>query len=138
MKVYVKEFLDTLTIEMMIPWVSKNVCLLPLHSFAVVSVGDIVIVSRLDSSVMRREELECTIIICEEIFEKILLNVRREYHYNYDYYYMKNALEEAVSPKITTIISGSSYGLYGIDHTLLSFYDIAGSVLFTERDLLCV
>ena len=146
MKVYVKEFLDTLTIEMMIPWVSKNVCLLPLHSFAEASVGDIVIVSRLDSSVMRREELECTIIICEEIFEKILLNVRREYHYNYDYYYMKNALEEAVSPKITTIISGSSYGLYGIDHTLLShevnlsmtsqdlYYSLKGIYYVCERN----
>lgn len=120
MNIYVKEFSGILSVNAIIPWIKKRHVVLPLESILKVSIDDIIIISRFDSSISQENILKYTIFIYEDFFEKISLNIIQEHQYNYDYYYLKHALTNAANPHTTTIISGSSYGLFGIDDSMLS------------------
>lgn len=118
--IYVKEFESRLTTNMITLWIKKGIKILPFTLLRDVEVYDIIIVSKADPEISKINLSKYTVLIYEDLFEKISINVIQEYQYNYDYYYHKNALYKAQNPNITTIITGSSYGLFGIDSSMLS------------------
>lgn len=118
MTVYVKELEGILTKGKVLPWIKRTLSVKVLVSTDQIKIGDIVIVSKSDSW-EELETLHVTVIVFEETIEKIKGNVIREIFYNYDYYYLKSALEHAKQSYVNTIITGSSYGLFGIDAGML-------------------
>lgn len=71
-------------------------------------------------------------IIYEQLFQELSARVYQEYYNNHDYYYLKNALQQAQNINITTLISGSSYGAFGID---LAYIDNAVNLSSISQDL---
>lgn len=78
---------------------------------------DIIIVSKFDDAPLLSAEY--SILIYEDLVKTITDSIAKDIQYNYDYYYLKNALEEAKSPMVDTIYTGSSYSTFGIENTLL-------------------
>lgn len=52
-------------------------------------------------------------------FDKVIVAVLKEVSYNYDYYYMLNSLNEACEEKTNTIVTGSSYSVFGFEKSHL-------------------
>lgn len=120
MNIWVKEVPEIFGIENISMWLKKDVLLKPFIGFTdVVKIGDIVIVSKKDSDFSYNNGSLVTVIVYEEMLEKIFENILLEYQRNYDYYYLRNALEHAKNEEINTIITGSSYGLFGISSDML-------------------
>lgn len=116
MTIYVKEC-PTFSLENIKIWIKKEVKVTVFKSIAEVKSRDLIVISQNDKLI---EDLsDYNIIIYEKFLEKILSNIILEYEYNHDYYYLKNALSYAMKSNITTLISGSSYGAFGIDMSLI-------------------
>lgn len=118
MIVYVKELEGVLTVKALEGVCKDNVELRCFVSGANVNPEDFVVVSKKDSL----EDIDFEqnqVIIFEDVIEKLLANVFQEYQYNSDYYYLKNAMAAAKRPSVNTLITGSSYGLFGIDEEML-------------------
>jgi hypothetical protein len=55
------------------------------------------------------------VIQYDHIMNEIFRITREVYHFNYDYNFLSNAIEEAKQNNISEIIVGSSYSMYGLD-----------------------
>lgn len=84
-----------------------------------INVSDVIIMSQKDKSISKEEMNNYNIIFIEDIMSRIQENVWQEISNNYDYYYMKYQLSKAINSQIDTIITGSSYGLFGIKESML-------------------
>lgn len=119
MIVYVKECF-AINLNTIMPWFKKTINIMPLSSFDAVKTNDIIVMSNADDDFCDNDLSGYNIVIYEDFCEKITLNIIQAFQYNYDYYYLKNALSIATNSNTISIISGSSYGLFGIDTSLLS------------------
>lgn len=120
MTIYVKEGF-AINLNSAMHWFKKNINIEPLRSLDAVKADDIIVISNAaDEDFCDNNLSDYNVIIYEDFLEKISVNIVQEFRYNYDYYYLKNALCTAQNASITTVISGSSYGLLGIDTSLLS------------------
>ena len=130
MKIYVKES-KSLSIQTVSLMFYDSVTIVPLLSLDDVLYSDLIIVSQSDVSSMTGLE-EYHVIIYEQLFQELSARVYQEYYNNHDYYYLKNALQQALDTSITTLISGSSYGAFGID---LEYIDNAVNLSSISQDL---
>lgn len=83
------------------------------------NVSDVIIMSQKDKSLSKEEMNNYNILFLEDVVGRIQENVWQEISNNYDYYYMKYQLSKAINSQIDTIITGSSYGLFGIKESML-------------------
>ena len=109
--IYVKEF-RYLTVNTVKEWVKHEYNVVTYHE-EITSYNDYVVVSRGDEK--KNIYGNAVVIIYEDFFGSIVQCMTAELTYNYDYYYLNNALQESKRDYIDTIITGSSYGLHGID-----------------------
>lgn len=130
MKIYVKES-KSLSIQTVSLMFYDSVTIVPLLSLDDVLYSDLIIVSQSDVSSMTGLE-EYHVIIYEQLFQELSARVYQEYYNNHDYYYLKNALQQALDTSITTLISGSSYGAFGID---LAYIENAVNLSSISQDL---
>ena len=130
MKIYVKES-NNLSIQKVSIIFHDSVTIVPLISLEDVAYSDLIIVSQMDVSLMTGLE-EYHVIVYEQFFQELSARVCQEYYNNHDYYYLKNALQQAQNTNVTTLISGSSYGAFGID---LSYIDNAVNLSSISQDL---
>ena len=84
-----------------------------------INVSDVIIMSQKDKSLSKEEMNNYNIIFLEDVVCRIQENVWQEISNNYDYYYMKYQLSKAINSQIDMIITGSSYGLFGIKESML-------------------
>lgn len=84
-----------------------------------INVSDVIIMSQKDKSLSKEEMNNYNIIFLEDVVGRIQENVWQEISNNYDYYYMKYQLSKAINSQIDMIITGSSYGLFGIKESML-------------------
>ena len=81
---------------------------------------------------------EYHVIIYEQLFQELSVRGYQEYYNNHDYYYLKNALQQAQNTNITTLISGSSYGAFWdesyIDNAV-NMSSISQTLLFHKTSL---
>lgn len=113
MKIYVRES-DNLSIQTLSLLFCENMVITPFLSLEDVSYEDWIIISQadgMDISALKNYH----VIIYEKFFQEFYVRVYQEYYNNHDYYYLRNALQQAKDPEVTTLISGSSYGAFGID-----------------------
>lgn len=94
-------------------WVKETIHIKAFFSLTEMNVNDIIFISESDFSPF-------TTIVYENFIQKIYYQVMQAYQYDYDYYYIKNALAYAKTPAVNTLITGSSYGLLGIDSDILT------------------
>lgn len=118
MIVYVKEKENALSIEVLEKLVKSNVILKRYCFGANLQKEDFLMVSRTEE-IKEMEINNDQIVVYEDVFEEILESVFKEIGYNFDYYYLKNAIQAAEDSAIETIITGSSYGLFGIETDML-------------------
>lgn len=114
MIVWVKELTGTLSLDSLSVWMKKNINFQSYVNLDCVHAEDIIIISVKDTK-KESDFAPYKVLIYEEVFETISQNVLEEIRYNYDYYYLKNALLKSENLAIDTVISGSSYGLFDID-----------------------
>lgn len=120
MTVWVKECGTNFTKGTIELWLKDGVDVKIYESIHSVDISDIVVISENDSDIEGIDAELYTVLVYEEYFQKITQNVIREYNYNYDFYHLRHALERACKPEVNTIITGSSYGLFGIDEAMLT------------------
>ena len=94
MKIYVKES-KSLSIQTVSLMFYDSVTIVPLLSLDDVLYSDLIIVSQSDVSSMTGLE-EYHVIIYEQLFQELSARVYQEYYNNHDYYYLKNALQQAL------------------------------------------
>jgi len=111
--VYVKEC-QYVSLKDIVTWIKNGIAVQPFKSKADVRENDVVIMSNRDEDTDIRLTMN-NVLIYEDFFEKVSSSIIQEFCYNHDYYYLKNALSRAKESDITTLISGSSYGVLGID-----------------------
>jgi hypothetical protein len=119
--IYVKEFEDKLSVNKVIPWMKiggGEVC--PLVSFDDAGIHDVVFVSRYDT--ISDEDLHNhRVWIWEDCTEAIAISAVNEIAYNYEYLFYMKALSRGKSDMgISTLFTGSSYGVHGVDECLIS------------------
>ena len=121
MLVWIKEY-NTLTTQSFSLYAKNEISIKKFISPNLLKYSDILIVSNKDPDISHLDASSCTLVYYEEIYDKLCSNLISEFLYNYDYYFLKNAILHATQPtsNINTLITGSSYGLFGIDATLLS------------------
>lgn len=117
MVVYVKE--DVLSIEKIKHFVRENVILRSYKNGVKLKAEDFLMISR-QRKTNDFEVEQKQILIYEDLFEQVLESVIKECNYNFDYYYLKNAILKAEKTAINTVVTGSSYGLFGIEESMLS------------------
>ncbi len=101
------------------PWFKNSIIIQPLYRIEDVdSTSDIIVISNADNTI-NFDFPNYNIMVYEDFFEKISRNIIQEFQYNYDCYYLKNALLHSSKSNISTLISGSSYGVFGIDTSML-------------------
>lgn len=130
MNIYVKEC-PAMDVASLVPWFKKTNAVQVLDNTETLKDGDIIVISNTDKNI-KFNLSEYNVIVYEDIFEKIAANILEEYRYNYDFYYIKNALKNAANANISTVISGSSYGVFGID---LSNWHNAVNLAAVSQDL---
>ncbi len=118
MKIYVKES-ENLTIQTVSALFCDSVTVGAFVSLDDVQYSDFIIVSQSDTKFMGGLK-DYHVVIYEHFFQKLYTWVNQEYYNNHDYYYLKNALQCAGNNDATTLISGSSYGAFGIDLTYIN------------------
>lgn len=135
MKIFVKETRE-LKIQNVVSLFSEKVEVKPLISLKDVSLVDRIMISKSDQQCNQELE-EYHVIIYEDFFEELSTRVIREYNYRHDYYYLKNALQHAQDKRIDTLISGSSYGAFAIDLSVLentvNLSSISQDLYYTTR-----
>lgn len=130
MNIYVKQTPD-LTIKTVRPIVNDSINVYPLISTNDVSYNDLILVSKFDSLPLTSSPKN-HVIIYESLLEQLSESINQIYHLEHDYYYLKYALNSSFNPEISTVISGSSYGAFGID---LSYIDAAINLSSISQDL---
>lgn len=131
MIVYVKELENVLQIENIKNFMRNTIELKKYDSKVALGIKDILLVSQQDE-IEAMKELQEQIVVYEDIFNRIIQSVFKEYQYNGDYYYYKNAIKKAKEHTTDTLITGSSYGLLGINETML---ESAVNLSLTSQDL---
>ncbi len=131
MTIWVKELFGKLTKETIQILVKKEINVEPFESLDAVEIGDEIILSNSDT-IEKDDLLPFIPVIYEDFVGKMLGNISNEIKENYDYYYLKEALEHAMDHSVRTIILGSSYGLFGIDTDMLA-HDI--NLSLSSQDL---
>lgn len=116
MKVWIKEIPEVFEASFIQNWIKKDISVHSFLSNKDIDITDVLIISNKDEN---KELPLCTIVVFEEVTEKIMQSVLKEYYTNYDFYYMQSTLLEAKQKKIETVITGSSYGLFGINTQML-------------------
>ena len=116
MIIYVKEYKNALTVAMIKVWIKQEIQVVAYCGESTLD-DDYVVVSKYDKEM--RLYGTARVIEYEDLFDHITQCMLCELKYNYDYYYLRNALTEAKKDHIDTIISGSSYGVHGIDRKQL-------------------
>ena len=91
MKVYVKELENVLLIDNIKNFIKNTIELKKYDSQDALNINDILLVSQQDA-MTGLEELQEQIVTYEEAFNKIIGSVFKEYQYNGDYYFYKNAI----------------------------------------------
>lgn len=117
MIVWIKEYEGVIDVKSVSMLIRDSIETKMLMNLGDVNDNDIIIMSRMDSEDLLNQ---FNILIYEDFFEKISVNVVREYKNNYDYYYLKRILEKGKDGNIDTIVSGSSYGCFGIEGSMMS------------------
>lgn len=130
MKIYVMES-ETISIQTVSLLFCNSVTIEPFVSLKSVSYNDLIIVPQ-SAAAFITELKEYHVIIYEQFLQEVYTRVYQEYYNNHDYYYLKNALQDAQNANITTLISGSSYGAFGID---LAYIDNAVNLSSISQDL---
>lgn len=118
MVIWVKEF-NTITVGSVRIWIKNEIPVLQYKS-NLIEREDYIIISREDTDVQSDNFKYGTILLYEDMLEKITKYVFQAIGYNYDYYYLRNAMDIAKNSNIDTLITGSSYGLFGIDQNQLT------------------
>lgn len=120
MIVWIKEWKDILTLSKAKLYIKEDVPVRVFISLDEVYCEDIIIISNQDDifTTCKSAFAPFTVYVYEDIVKKIINNVAAEFQYNYNYYYLKVALSNAKKNNIDTIISGSSYGVFGIDSNI--------------------
>ena len=119
MRVWVKEFGEILTIEKADIWtIHGGVKLFKLDRISDVDMNEPIIVTKYDSEIAGLRD-KYNILIFEECVQEISLIVTKKVTQNFDYYYLLNGLKHAKAHDVDTVIVGSSYGLFGIDSSML-------------------
>ena len=136
MKIWVKEFENILLIDMVSIWVKKDISVLVLKDFSYVSRHDVVIVTRHDTTIKKEDYYKYNMVEYEECFQIMTTGIFNELKYDYDYYYIKNALYRAKNLKIDTLITGSSYGLFDIDNDI-AFFGGGGELIYHCHPRIC-
>lgn len=119
MTVQIKNFENIIPVDTIVPWIKSDVVIQSLRDFNAIRADDVVIVSKLDKELKKEDYYNYNILEYEECIPKFLLYIKKEFQQNYDYYFLSNALKTAKENNCETIITGSSYGLFGIDSTYL-------------------
>lgn len=117
MTVWVKEVPGVLTAEQLVPLLNADVELKIFQESEDIKYNDVVIVSDRDKE---GQELPCNVIAYENVVHDIATSIYREIDCKRNYYYLLNAISKARLPFIDTVITGSSYGLHGIDENMLT------------------
>lgn len=123
--------MPTFTVQTIRLLVNDSIKVYPLISTADVRYNDFIIVSRFDSAPLVSTVYN-HVIVYESLLEQLSESISQIYHNNYDYYHLKYALNNSSNSDISTVISGSSYGTYGIN---LSCIDNAINLSSTSQDL---
>lgn len=116
MMVWVKEIPDKFTVGTIRIWIKDEIDVCP-YLDETTSFNDYVVLSEEDSDVHINGDAR--VLIYEDFSEKITQSIIHEINYNYDYYYLRNAIRECKKSNIDTLITGSSYGLYGIKRGII-------------------
>jgi hypothetical protein len=119
--IYVKEFEDKLSVDTVIPWIKIGGGeVRPLVAFDDAGIYDVVFVSRYDT--ISDEDLHNhRIWIWEDCTEAVSLSISRELAIYYDYYHYLKVISIGKSDKdVSTLFTGSSFGMHGIDGRLIS------------------
>lgn len=119
MILWVKEYGDKLTLQQVSLLTKKEISVKVLEKVEMITNQDVVVVTNADPSLKSEDFYRYTILVYEEVFQALTENILDELHYHYDYHYLKNALSKSTNSQIDTIITGSSYGLFGIDTAML-------------------
>ncbi len=82
-----------------------------------VGYGDIILISKSDNALPEDVKRSYNVIVYEDIAKRIADNCLAEYSCNYDYYHLRYQLGKAIKPAVDTLVSGSSYGLFGIEES---------------------
>lgn len=130
MKIYVMEA-ETISVQTVSLLFYNSVTVEPLLSLKNVSYNDLIIVPQ-SAAAFTTELKEYHAVIYEQFLQEVYTRVYQEYYNNHDYYYLKNALQDAQNTNITTLVSGSSYGAFGID---LAYIDSAVNLSSISQDL---
>lgn len=118
MTIYVKNS-QHLNINSVSAWFKKDLTIQPLNNIEDVNpANDIIVISNADETI-NFNLMDYNVMVYEDFSQKISDNIMQEYQYNHDYYYLNNALLPSSDPNVSTLISGSSYGAFGIDTSLL-------------------
>lgn len=120
MRVWVKEFEAECTVNSVAILLKKEIEIRRFTTIDIINISDIIIISKEDFSVTAIDFSFFKVLFYEEVTQRIFSNVIQQYEEDKDYYYLKDQLDYARTSSIDTIITGSSYGLYGIDASLLS------------------
>lgn len=114
MIIWIKEHDGILIQESTSMWFRSDIPIKKFTDISEIEEQDILIVCRVDFAEVARYRYQYNIYVYEELVQKIYENIIQEYLYNYDYYYLRNAINACMEQKIDTLITGSSYGLFGI------------------------
>lgn len=118
MVIWVKELSGKLTVGRIRIWI-KDYIPVKRIDFSSVCDKDYVFVSKDDRTIDNEIQIG-KILVYEELFNVFFPRILQEINYNYDYYFLKNALNKAKNESVDTIITGSSYGLFAINGKELS------------------
>lgn len=114
MIVWIKEHERVFNQKSISMWFRSDIPIKKFTDISEIEEQDILIVCRVDFAEVARYRYQYNIYVYEELVQKIYENIIQEYLYNYDYYYLRNAINACMEQKIDTLITGSSYGLFGI------------------------
>ena len=117
MKKWIKEF-GNVKRDVIDIWLKPNINAEIFRDWSSIKYEDFVIVSKDDNTIEKANFYEYKIVIYEEVFEWITYSIMDNFDKNYDYYWLKNSLRNAYDKR--TVITGSSYGLFGMDFSQLT------------------
>lgn len=129
-EIWVKEIPGVFLAETVKLWIKNEYSLKKVTENEQPKKKDTIIVSEKDKDVYDHNLFE--ILVYEEFSKELFRYVSHEVGINFDFYYLRNALEYAKSEKVSTLFTGSSYGLFGIDRRLLTN---AANLSMTSQDL---
>lgn len=110
-----------MTADHLLPLLNANVDLKIFKRLEDIKNNDMVIAQKCDGDMsIMKTGLPYQLLVYEDILHDITVSIYREIECNRDYYYLMNTMNKAQSTLIDTVITGSSYGLFGIDEDMLT------------------